>query len=166
MVQIKMKKEYLVNSAFGQYLPQAFVEQYDYREWHIKKRDYAIILDGPDNPDYWDTWNSIENYAFRIDEEGVRWTLCHDEDLWVVSEPMDNKFKFPLGTKFIPAGLRNKYVYTVVDHWTTYNCAGEIVKKRYVAVHQLMGQNVFENDVVETTIAKGLLPKFAHLLKD
>lgn len=67
---------------------------------------------------------------------------------------------FPIGTTFQPVG-RKVGVCTVVDIWKTYNSAGELVKTRYVATHQLGGQTVTDCDVVGVTIARGLiaLPK-------
>jgi hypothetical protein len=43
----------------------------------------------------------------------------------------------------------------VTDILKTYNSKGELVKIRYVAEHQFMGQTVTDRDVVETTIAMG-----------
>lgn len=63
--------------------------------------------------------------------------------------------RFAVGTAFRPAG--KDYVCTVTDYLVTRNLAGEIVKVRYVATHELCGQAVTDSDVVETTIARGLL---------
>ena len=46
---------------------------------------------------------------------------------------------------------------TVKDVHTTYNLAGEVVAIRYLATHEFMGQTVVTRDVVETTIAMGLV---------
>ena len=45
----------------------------------------------------------------------------------------------------------------VVDVLFTYNLAGELVRVRYVTIHTLMGQEIQDIDVVETTIAMGLI---------
>ena len=47
-------------------------------------------------------------------------------------------------------------VCTVIDKHVTTNSKGEIVKTRYVATHELLGQIVTDYDVVETTILMGL----------
>jgi hypothetical protein len=47
---------------------------------------------------------------------------------------------------------------TITDILYTTNNDGELVKIRYIATHELMGQTVTDNDVVETTIAMGLAP--------
>ena len=71
--------------------------------------------------------------------------------------------RFPVGTKFLSSGKR-KDVCTVVDILKTYNNAGELVSIRYVATHPFMGQDVYDYDVVDTTIAMRLLPEYQHLL--
>lgn len=67
--------------------------------------------------------------------------------------------RFSPGTKYMPAS-RGKYarIHTVVDFLRTYNMAGELIKTRYVAVHELVGQRIVDHDVCETTIARGLVP--------
>lgn len=64
--------------------------------------------------------------------------------------------KFPVGTKFSPTG--KDYVCTVTDFLVTRNLAGEVVRTRYVATHEFCGQLLTNNDIGETTIARGLLP--------
>jgi len=44
---------------------------------------------------------------------------------------------------------------TVVDILRTYNSADDLVKVRYVATHEFMGQIIRDCDVLETTIAMG-----------
>jgi len=45
----------------------------------------------------------------------------------------------------------------VTDILKTYNSRNELVSIRYVATHQFLGQTVTDYDVVETTIARGLV---------
>lgn len=63
---------------------------------------------------------------------------------------------FKLGTQFKTRG-RHPRICTVVDVLKTYNSAGELVEIRYVATHEFAGQIVKDRDVVETTIAIGLI---------
>lgn len=65
-----------------------------------------------------------------------------------------------IGTKFIKQ--RGKHtnkerVETVTDILKTYNLAGELVKTRYVAEHDFLGQKVTDRDVVDVTIQRGLI---------
>jgi hypothetical protein len=69
----------------------------------------------------------------------------------MITEP-----KFAVGTKFNTRHKPSK-LCTVIDIHTTRNLAGEVVKIRYVATHELMGQTITDSDVVETTIAMGLV---------
>lgn len=63
--------------------------------------------------------------------------------------------RFPIGTQYLSRG-KHPVLCTVVDQLTTYNSKGEIVRTAYVSEHQFLGQAVRENDVCDTTIARGL----------
>ena len=73
--------------------------------------------------------------------------------------------RFPVGTKFKTQhrdGRKTWYrINRVTDIWTTYNLDGQLVKTRYVATHEFCGQTVTDYDVVETTIARGLIDETA-----
>lgn len=67
-----------------------------------------------------------------------------------------NDFEFPIGYKFIRRQNRKtRKVETVVDHLTTYNSKGEVVRYRYVTEHTTLEQPVRDYDVVTTTIRMG-----------
>ena len=51
-----VKCECIVDGANGQYIPQIFAERYP--EW-LDDDDKAILLDGPDNADYWEVYDSV-----------------------------------------------------------------------------------------------------------
>lgn len=59
---------------------------------------------------------------------------------------------YPIGTTYTN---RKGQTCTVTDVWTTTDSSGEVVRIRYVTVHQFCGQWVAESDVVPVTIAKG-----------
>lgn len=63
--------------------------------------------------------------------------------------------EYAIGTQFKTRGKAPR-LCTVTDILKTYNSAGELVKTRYVAQHDFMGQKVNDYDVVTTTIAMGL----------
>ncbi len=69
---------------------------------------------------------------------------------------MNREPKYPTGTKF---NTRHKVPRTmqVVDILKTYDSKGELVEIRYVATYQFLGQTVTDRDVVETTIAMGII---------
>lgn len=62
--------------------------------------------------------------------------------------------RYEIGHQFTMRG-KAPQVCTVVDVLRTYNSAGELVKLRYVATHQFMGQTLTDSDVCDTTIARG-----------
>lgn len=65
--------------------------------------------------------------------------------------------RFAVGTKF-----RSKTcICTVTDIWTTRNLQGDIVKERYVATHDFCGAQVTDCDVVDATIARGMVHEAA-----
>lgn len=64
--------------------------------------------------------------------------------------------KYAIGTKFIPRGLNS--IHEVIDYHITSNSKGEIVKETYVSRHSFMGQEIIKQDIIETTISRGLLP--------
>lgn len=66
--------------------------------------------------------------------------------------------RFPIGTQYMTRG-KHPVLCTVVDQLTTTNSRGEVVRATYVTSHQFCGQTVTETDVVDTTIARGLVDK-------
>jgi hypothetical protein len=65
--------------------------------------------------------------------------------------------KFKIGQQFKTRGKFPK-ICTIRDIWKTYDSKGELVRLRYVATHELIGQLVWDRDVCETTVAMGLVP--------
>jgi hypothetical protein len=63
---------------------------------------------------------------------------------------------FEIGTQFKTRG-KHPRLCTVTDILRTYNSRDELVKVRYVASHDIIGQQVFDYDVCATTIKMGLV---------
>ncbi len=61
-----------------------------------------------------------------------------------------------IGMKYIPRSDKHKRIHTVEDVLKTYNSAGDLVNTRYRCSHEFCRQKVFDNDVVQPTIARGL----------
>lgn len=61
--------------------------------------------------------------------------------------------RYAIGQRFKSHG-KHPQICTVTDILRTYNAAGDLVRIRYVAQHQFMGQTVTDHDVCETTIAR------------
>jgi hypothetical protein len=64
--------------------------------------------------------------------------------------------RFKVGTTFYSRG-KHPRLCTVTDYLVTRNLAGEVVKARYVATHDMCGQDVVDVDVPEVAIAMGLI---------
>jgi hypothetical protein len=58
------------------------------------------------------------------------------------------------GVQFMSTGKYPR-LCTVVDIYKTYNVANELVKTRYVATHDFMGQPIADYDVCAVTIQRG-----------
>lgn len=65
--------------------------------------------------------------------------------------------RFAPGTQYTPQGRKHPELCTVTDVYTTRNLAGELVSIRYVSTHAFCGQTVTAYDVVDPTIARGLV---------
>ena len=63
--------------------------------------------------------------------------------------------KYPIGTQYLTRG-KHPRLCTVTDIWKTYDSKGDLVRKRYVSTHDVLGQTVTDRDVVEVTIARGV----------
>ena len=63
---------------------------------------------------------------------------------------------YPIGTKFKTQSKFPKEC-TVIDIYKTYNNKNELVKTRYVAIHEFLGQTITDYDVVQPTIGRGLI---------
>lgn len=70
---------------------------------------------------------------------------------------MTTEPRFKIGTTFKTGG-KHPRLCTVIDIHRTYSAlTGELVKLRYVSTHEFLGQQVHAYDVVDTTIARGLV---------
>jgi hypothetical protein len=79
----------------GVYIPRDFAS-----EFHRKHRDsahvegvtreqFAILEEGADQEDYWDTWEDVLRDARVIDRAGNQYTLHQDGDLWFIPIGME-----------------------------------------------------------------------------
>jgi hypothetical protein len=79
-----------------------------------------------------------------------------------------SRHRFPIGTQFHARHASNNrahpVVRTVVEQLTTVNSKGEVVRLAYAVEHEFCGQRVLQTDVVDTTVARNLLPEYQHLL--
>lgn len=77
-----------LDSARGVYIPRDFIERTDSNCIHgVTREDMDILREGPEEPEYWDAWDTVLCNAVVI-EPGTekRFTLYQDGDLWLVPE--------------------------------------------------------------------------------
>ncbi len=79
----------MVTDAAGIYLPQSFIQQYEGKEWGVKKEDEEILEAGPDEEYYWEVWDEVLRDASFTDSDGKKWTLYQEGDLFAVPEDFD-----------------------------------------------------------------------------
>lgn len=85
MIELPDNAEFYADSAMGIYIPQYFAEKMDHSKVSgVAQEEWDILLAGPDHAEYWDVWNDVENNAVMTDNNGKKWTLLHDMDLWIV----------------------------------------------------------------------------------
>lgn len=65
------------------------------------------------------------------------------------------ELRFPIGTRYLSGGKCPR-LCTIVDHWRTFNLAGELVRERYVSEYRFLDQIMSDADVIETSIAMGI----------
>lgn len=79
----------VVNGAHGQYVPQVVAQllaDSGAELWHIKPEDHAILLEGPENEAYLDTWNDVLSKAYKVTADGHKWSFWQDGDVFVVRD--------------------------------------------------------------------------------
>ncbi len=83
--------ELLLNDAHGIYIPQLFCQTYLAYVLNADelKEDIAICLDGPDNEQYFDAWDTIEQNCKFTNDRNEPYTigyLYESGDLWAIPE--------------------------------------------------------------------------------
>ena len=74
----------LIDGNRGIYIPQQFAKNWgDAVLFGASKKEIQILIEGPENQDYWDCWAYVvDNIRFTFD--GIECTLFEDNDLWAV----------------------------------------------------------------------------------
>lgn len=74
--------ELILSDTRGIYIPRDFAELYG-ADYGITPDDLDILLSGPDHEFYWDTWDTVLDYAEYVDDNGHTWKLHQDGDLFI-----------------------------------------------------------------------------------
>ena len=73
----------LLDSANGVYIPKIFAEHLT-GDWSgIRNEDLATLLQGPEADGYWDAWNDVLSSSVFTDDQGMKYLLHQDGDLWL-----------------------------------------------------------------------------------
>jgi hypothetical protein len=80
----------IADSHHGQYIPQLITKGelnnplWDWSE--VSEEDINSLLTGPEDDFYWEAWNNAESQIKITSEEGVKYFLCQNDDLWAIPE--------------------------------------------------------------------------------
>lgn len=75
----------LIDGLRGIYVPKQFADRHcadQCRPYSELENDLSTLRNGPDDPEYWDAWDSLLNSWTYIDGS----TLYQDQDVWVMAE--------------------------------------------------------------------------------
>jgi hypothetical protein len=76
----------------GIYIPRDFASSFLNRSKHVEgvnADDWKILETGPDHEYYWDVWIEVSDNAIVTDENGVKYRLYQDGDLWLIPVGME-----------------------------------------------------------------------------
>ena len=87
-----IERKLLIDSRNGVYIPYQFAKRFIADAWNVSKEDEQILLDGPDNENYWEAWCYVLDSAYYCDELGTKWFLVQDDgDLFAVAENAEDE---------------------------------------------------------------------------
>lgn len=81
-----------LNDARGVYIPRDFAGCFQDRAKNVsgvEPGEWEFLEAGPEAAWYWETWDNVLSNAVVTDNEGVRFRLHQDGDLWLVPEGME-----------------------------------------------------------------------------
>ena len=81
-----------LNDARGVYIPRDFAKSFADRDKSVSgvnAETWATLEQGPDDEGYWDAWTEVRDNAVVTDENGVKFTLWQEGDLWLIPEGME-----------------------------------------------------------------------------
>ena len=82
--------ECMLSDAQGIYIPQAFTTIAQFERFDgITRGDWDICASGPDHEHYWDAWQEILDHAMWTGQDGIRYRLMQEGDLYAVRDDID-----------------------------------------------------------------------------
>ena len=70
----------------GVYIPEFFADTCSERWQGIDPDDLAVLKQGHEHEEYWNAWTNVLDNAVMFDDDGYRYTLHHDGDLFLVCD--------------------------------------------------------------------------------
>jgi hypothetical protein len=81
----KPKPLLLLTDARGVYIPRDFTYHVSFEHVaNVSEEDWVILEAGPDHEHYWDTWEDVLRNAEVTSDEGVKYFLNQEGDLWLI----------------------------------------------------------------------------------
>ena len=72
----------LLSNCRGVKIPQDFYNNFDLEKWHIKKSYFLNNLNKVHSENYWRAWEEVLNNAYYLDDDGNKFVLYQDGDLF------------------------------------------------------------------------------------
>ena len=72
----------LLSDCRGVKIPQDFYNNFDLEKWHIKKSYFLNNLNNYSSENYWNAWEEVLNGAYYLDDNGNKFVLYQDGDLF------------------------------------------------------------------------------------
>jgi hypothetical protein len=81
-----------LNDSRGQYIPRDFANSFKDRAKNVtgvSTENWKTLEAGPDHEWYWEAWDEVLQDAVVTDDNGVKFTLYQEGDLWLIPEGME-----------------------------------------------------------------------------
>ena len=92
MAKFTNQPQILLNDSNGIYIPQLWAAgliETDCPQLNIDWSDVQTIQAGPDHELYWQAWDDITQSYEATDDQGIKWTLYQNGDLWELPSDYD-----------------------------------------------------------------------------
>ena len=74
----------LIDRNQGEFIPMIFAQYV--KGWRISENDRDILLYGPGNPEYKNTWERVLTYSRYVDSHEKKFKLYQDGDLFAIED--------------------------------------------------------------------------------
>lgn len=81
-----------LSDARGIYIPRDFAASFKDRSKSVSgvsAEDWSILDAGPDHEHYWEAWDDVLRDACVTDDDGIRFHVYQEGDLWLIPDGME-----------------------------------------------------------------------------